>query len=178
MGRVMRLAHCGLVLALGLLVGTARGDEVALTRLTEAVASHPDDPDLLFALAQELAASGRKAEAVERLETLVRNWPAYRSEARYRYCQTRRRQPFTYLPRASYAVSTASVAPARRPRFVSPTTETTSRTPERCGVDMHRRRRRDLHHDLFTRGRWSGWSKLFHPAALWTRVLPPQHRAT
>ena len=41
MGRVMRLAHCGLVLALGLLVGTARGDEVALTRLTEAVAKNP-----------------------------------------------------------------------------------------------------------------------------------------
>ena len=81
MGRLMRIAHCGLVLALGILAGIARGDEAALTRLTEAVASHPDDPDLLFALAQELAASGRKAEAVERLETLVRDWPAYRPEA-------------------------------------------------------------------------------------------------
>jgi tetratricopeptide (TPR) repeat protein len=80
MGRLMRPWHCALALALGFLGGPARGDE-AIARLAEAVASHPDDPDLLFALARELAASDRKAEAVLRLETLVERWPAFRAEA-------------------------------------------------------------------------------------------------
>jgi tetratricopeptide (TPR) repeat protein len=80
MGRLMRVWHCALALALGVSTGPARGDE-AVARLAEAVASHPDDPDLLFALARELAASDRKAEASERLETLVRRWPTHRAEA-------------------------------------------------------------------------------------------------
>jgi tetratricopeptide (TPR) repeat protein len=78
----MRMWHCALALALGLPIGPARGDDAtALARLEAAVASHPDDPDLRFALAQELAASERRAEAVEQLETLVRRWPEYRAEA-------------------------------------------------------------------------------------------------
>jgi len=82
MGRLMRFWHCALALVLGLPAEPALADEsVALARLAEAVASHPDDPDLRFALARELAASGRDAEAAAQLETLVQRWPSYRAEA-------------------------------------------------------------------------------------------------
>jgi len=52
-----------------------------LERLARAVASHPEDPDLLFALAQRLAESEQTDAAVERLSTLVERWPDYRPEA-------------------------------------------------------------------------------------------------
>lgn len=52
-----------------------------LERLAQAVASHPDDPDLLFALAQRLAESAREEEAVEHLRILTTRWPEHRPEA-------------------------------------------------------------------------------------------------
>jgi tetratricopeptide (TPR) repeat protein len=51
-----------------------------LDRLAQAVASHPDDPDLLFAFAQSLAANGREADAVEQLQALEARWPEHHKE--------------------------------------------------------------------------------------------------
>jgi tetratricopeptide (TPR) repeat protein len=71
-----------LALALALAPGPARGGPAdELERLAQAVAEHPDDPDLLFALAQRLAAARRVEEAVERLGVLVDRWPGHRAEA-------------------------------------------------------------------------------------------------
>jgi len=47
----------------------------ALARLRAAVARHPDDPDLAWALARGLAEAGRTAEARGRLARDVRRWP-------------------------------------------------------------------------------------------------------
>jgi hypothetical protein len=81
--RRVRAWLCGLwILAVGLwaVPGHATpADE--LERLAQAVASHPEDPDLLFALAQRLAEGGREQEAVERLRTLSASWPDERPEA-------------------------------------------------------------------------------------------------
>lgn len=52
-----------------------------LERLAQAVASHPDDPDLRFAFAQSLAANAREQEAVEQLLTLTMRWQGARPEA-------------------------------------------------------------------------------------------------
>jgi tetratricopeptide (TPR) repeat protein len=51
-----------------------------LDRLARAVASYPEDPDLLFAFAQSLAAHGRDAEAVEQLRALDARWPEHRKD--------------------------------------------------------------------------------------------------
>jgi Tfp pilus assembly protein PilF len=52
-----------------------------LERLAQAVKSHPNDPDLLFALAQRLAANAHEGEAVEKLRTLTARWPRHRPDA-------------------------------------------------------------------------------------------------
>jgi tetratricopeptide (TPR) repeat protein len=83
--RRLRPWLCGLwLLAFGLASAHANARAVAsdeIERLAQAVASHPDDPDLLFALAQRLAADARDEAAVEKLKTLVARWPDHRPEA-------------------------------------------------------------------------------------------------
>ena len=80
--RVLRLWHFLLALWFGLAPGLARGDAPdALERLTQAVASHPDDPDLLYSLAQQLAAQAHTQAAIEQLGVLVARWPEHRPEA-------------------------------------------------------------------------------------------------
>jgi len=80
--RLKCLWRLALALALGLAPGPARsGATDDLERLAQAVAEHPEDPDLLFALAQRLAAARRVGEAVERLTILVDRWPGHRAEA-------------------------------------------------------------------------------------------------
>ena len=71
------------ILAFGFGVAPAHAQESSpeLERLAQAVASHPEDPDLLFALAQRLTAHARDADAVEQLRTLTARWPAHRPEA-------------------------------------------------------------------------------------------------
>ncbi len=72
----MRSAVAGLIaLACALSVGRAApasADEVAPLRA--AVAAHPDDPDLLRALARALARDGHPAEAAARLTDLESRW--------------------------------------------------------------------------------------------------------
>jgi len=77
-----RLAGFALALAIGIAPAPARAaaaDELA--HLAQAAVEHPDDPDLLFALAKRLAAEQRVGEAVERLTALVGRWPEQRPEA-------------------------------------------------------------------------------------------------
>lgn len=82
MSRLLRLGRCLLYLALGCVAGLARADApTALERLAAAVASHPDDPDLRFAFARDLAAEHRNDEAVEQLTLLTSRWPNHRPEA-------------------------------------------------------------------------------------------------
>lgn len=82
MSRLVRLGQFMLSLVLGLVPGLARAEAPnALESLAEAVASHPDDPDLLYALAQQLAAGERNEEAVEKLSLLTARWPEHRPEA-------------------------------------------------------------------------------------------------
>jgi tetratricopeptide (TPR) repeat protein len=82
----------------------ASADEIE--RLSQAVASHPDDPDLLFALVQRLVADGRDEAAVERLQTFVAGWPDHRPEAwlllgRLLYGLGRAEQAVPHLERAT-----------------------------------------------------------------------------
>lgn len=51
-----------------------------LAKLERAVAVHPDDPDLLWALAMALDRSGRPVEALERLESFRSRWPERRPD--------------------------------------------------------------------------------------------------
>jgi tetratricopeptide (TPR) repeat protein len=81
--RRLRPWLCGLwILVFGLSAAPVRANAADdIERLAQAVASNPEDPDLLFALAQRLAESGREQEAVERLRTLTESWPEQRPEA-------------------------------------------------------------------------------------------------
>jgi len=81
--RRLRPWLCGLwILAFGLWAAPVHANAAdEIERLAQAVASHPEDPDLLFAYARGLAANGRPAEAVERLDTLTSRWPEHAAEA-------------------------------------------------------------------------------------------------
>jgi tetratricopeptide (TPR) repeat protein len=71
------------ILAVALSVAPAHAEQAPageLEYLAQAVASHPDDPDLLFAFAQSLAANRREAEAVEHLLALDARWPEHRRD--------------------------------------------------------------------------------------------------
>lgn len=82
MSRLLRLARCLLSLLLTCVPGLARADAPdALERLAEAVASHPDDPDLLWAFARHLEADRRTPEAIETLTLLTTRWPRFAPEA-------------------------------------------------------------------------------------------------
>ncbi len=82
MSRLIRLGRCLLLLILMIAPALARADEPsAIERLSEAVASHPNDPDLLYALARSLAAAQRNDEAVEKLTLLTTRWSEHRPEA-------------------------------------------------------------------------------------------------
>jgi len=75
-----------LLLPLAAALATTGGPAAALEdidRLREAVARHPDDPDLAWALARHLADTAPASEAVEALEALVVRWPG-NAEARLR----------------------------------------------------------------------------------------------
>lgn len=63
--------------------GPARADEAfpGLARLEAAAASHPDDPDLAWALARGLRDAGRTADAARALEAFVARWPGLRPDA-------------------------------------------------------------------------------------------------
>lgn len=70
----MRLALALAFLLSCLVAWPALGDAPA-ERLREATLRHPDDRDLIFALAHQLEREGRVDEAVAALETLVERWP-------------------------------------------------------------------------------------------------------
>jgi tetratricopeptide (TPR) repeat protein len=77
-----RLATLLLVASTGL-VPAARGApavDADLTQLERAVAAHPDDPDLLWALAMALDRHGRSAQAAERLQAFAARWPERRPD--------------------------------------------------------------------------------------------------
>ena len=78
----------GWLAALWLLAGAfgaapvrAQETSAELEHLAKAVASHPEDPDLLFAFAQSLTAHQRDADAVEQLHELTARWPEHSAEA-------------------------------------------------------------------------------------------------
>ncbi|MEM7409510.1 MAG: tetratricopeptide repeat protein [Myxococcota bacterium] len=51
-------------------------------RLAEAAAAHPEDPDLAWLLARELADAGETEAAIDQLRALVRRWPERRPGVR------------------------------------------------------------------------------------------------
>jgi tetratricopeptide (TPR) repeat protein len=63
------------------LAPVAAADSPALDRLEQAVAEHPEDPDLRWALARALARADRLEEAVATLAESVRRWPDHRADA-------------------------------------------------------------------------------------------------
>jgi tetratricopeptide (TPR) repeat protein len=94
-----------LAVAFGVAPAHAQPGSAELERLAQAVASHPEDPDLLFAFARSLTAHARDAEAVEQLRKLTARWPEYRPEAwlllgRLLYQQGRSQEAVPPLERA------------------------------------------------------------------------------
>lgn len=55
--------------------------ERVLERFERAAAAHPDDPDLAFGRARQLAVAGRSAEALEAAHRYLARWPARRADA-------------------------------------------------------------------------------------------------
>lgn len=66
------------------LAGAAGASEpaTALARIEAALAAHPDDPDLAWALARTFARTGRGPEAVAATRRLAARWPTHRPAAR------------------------------------------------------------------------------------------------
>ncbi|HEX5067287.1 MAG TPA: tetratricopeptide repeat protein [Myxococcota bacterium] len=56
-------------------VGAATGLDQALASLRNAVAKHPDDPDVSWALADALDAAGKTAEAADQMQRHLARWP-------------------------------------------------------------------------------------------------------
>jgi hypothetical protein len=54
----------------------------AVERLQSAIAHHPDDPDLIWALARKLARIGRVADAMKQTRDFLARWPRRRPHAR------------------------------------------------------------------------------------------------
>ncbi len=54
----------------------------ALARIEAAATAHPDDPDLAWALARQLAREGRGQDAVDSTHRFLARWPDRRAEAR------------------------------------------------------------------------------------------------
>ena len=70
-----------LAVTFGVAPARAQQSSAELEHLAQAVASHPEDPDLLFAYARSLTANARDEEAVEQLRRLNARWPEHSAEA-------------------------------------------------------------------------------------------------
>jgi Flp pilus assembly protein TadD len=75
MTRALHAIAFALVLGLALHAAAATSQEDALAALRAAVASHPDDPDLSWALAQALEAVGRYDLAADQMQRHLARWP-------------------------------------------------------------------------------------------------------
>ena len=60
----------------------------ALERVRAGVAAHPDDPDLTWALARQLAREGRAKQSLEATHRFLARWPQRRPEARVEIART------------------------------------------------------------------------------------------
>lgn len=86
--RRLRAGRCAALVAAVMLLGawTAAADAPAppsaVERLRAAVALHPSDPDLRFALARELARAGDAAGALDHARVFLARWPDRRADAR------------------------------------------------------------------------------------------------
>lgn len=77
----MRMCAAGIAVAVACSAAAAAGHtRDGLARLEEAVAAHPDDPDLRLALVRALDDAGRGAEALAALEALAARWPEHRPD--------------------------------------------------------------------------------------------------
>ena len=85
MRRALFLLACLALAAAPVRAEPDSGTEVA--QLERAVAAHPDDPDLLWALAGALADASRLEEGVEQLRTFRARWPDRRPDAALRLGQ-------------------------------------------------------------------------------------------
>lgn len=70
------------------LAGTDVAAPSALERTERAAAAHPDDPDLGFALARQLARESRGTEALEATRRYVKRWPDHRPDAHVEIART------------------------------------------------------------------------------------------
>ncbi|MEM9173839.1 MAG: hypothetical protein AAGC67_01280 [Myxococcota bacterium] len=83
MSLALRRTLLGTVLALVAAASVAaEPSPSAIDRLRTAVADHPDDPDLCWALVRKLADSGPAADAVVAIRRYVTDWPERRHGAR------------------------------------------------------------------------------------------------